>query len=510
VKDTARRPGFAAGPDHIFWHAPTWHYCFNMSTSLESAFAQYIDSLQRSIARVQSGTQPRREVSASAIIAVSEATAEFRRLVLASDEEYKARMEPLSVQDATKHELMAFLRLSGSYRDALARKPLTATAVVSAYRAAMEAQEHSFTYLALMEGVEFSSDFIDCGGFEIRKFPPGELAEFVGNPTRRLFFDGRHHIDVDVFENYWFIVITGKAPILRWYDAQVFDRRIQVTYSSFQTPVESALRRLALFDWHRGELFQEPGFTHKPRESYGTSFPDFPFVLSLSDSLVAWPCSNPQADLHGQEFDEDGYPVWGGAWLTLDEPETERFAEFIRQSGDLVTKAEALGADGAFLSVAMGFLLKACGATGMEQLLWNIAAIEGAVGDEPVTATLQRRVSRIFGATDADRAKFKKAFRDLYNFRSGLVHANSVLPKQEIYAGHLRQARIFARGVVWWMLNYVDLASKLVTHGGDKKNLRQAVLKFIDLELAVSDVSGLSRNLEAASSRFPFVADWLT
>jgi hypothetical protein len=291
--------------------------------TLDSAFQQYLALVQR-----QELPTPRRGVlfprlrfpvdgGLTALFARLEDSPEFQALIDASDAENAWRLDGLSVRNATKHDLMAFLRLAGIYRDALEHKWLEAEDVAADYRDAMNAEENSYTYLALIEGVEFSKDRLDCGGFEVRKFSPTELADLVGNSIRQAFFGGPHYIDVDSLSRYWFAVITESRPAVRWHDEPTFDLRVQVKYSNYPTSVEAALRRMALFNWHTAEYFQRPDFVAVPKESFGPSFPHLPFVISQSDSLIKWPSVGPDLSLLDEQFDEDYAGQF--TWLTFDE-----------------------------------------------------------------------------------------------------------------------------------------------------------------------------------------------
>ena len=75
---------------------------------------------------------------------------------------------------------------------------------------------------------------------------------------------------------------------------------------------------------------------------------------------------------------------------------------------------------------------------GLEQLLWNITALEALLGEknDDLTESLARRISTILGTTKKEKKKIKKQFKELYNFRCALVHG--IHFKEEIYIGHLR------------------------------------------------------------------------
>ncbi|MBW1728532.1 MAG: hypothetical protein JRJ62_13360 [Deltaproteobacteria bacterium] len=66
---------------------------------------------------------------------------------------------------------------------------------------------------------------------------------------------------------------------------------------------------------------------------------------------------------------------------------------------------------------------------------------------------LAKRISRILYTTKRERANLKKQFKELYNFRSVLVHGK--IAKKQIYVGHLYIARSLVRRTLLWFLHYL-------------------------------------------------------
>jgi hypothetical protein len=89
------------------------------------------------------------------------------------------------------------------------------------------------------------------------------------------------------------------------------------------------------------------------------------------------------------------------------------------------------------------------------------------------------------------------------------VHANSDLPTNEIYQGHLRQARDFARGTVCWMLNFLALVASVTPSASSTPPSRKDLLKLIDLDVSVSSISQITAALASHAEGFPFRSTWL-
>ena len=418
-----------------------------MGSELDRALEEYLARVRREASPRPDESPPSAPAGRQLLnlcVQIAEKTAEFGDLVTASAKEYPRVVAGLSdpefSRQETEQEVRIFFRLAGIYDDTFNGRPVESGDVLARYRGAMGASEHTITWLAPLEGVEFSQDRLDCDGFEFRRFSRGELDGLFCNSAREVFFE-QAYIDSRELVPYWFVCVTKTSGRQDWGEI-VFDARMGVRFSDFPSELEAALRRLALFDWQRYAMFSSPtrmaklpvrrkGPQKQVEGAWDASFyPGLPFVLTLSDSLTASPERGP--DLSSLQWMPDNDPETGedrgerpALWIRLNDLETCKFEEVVRRSGTLVSKLIPYREQWRFIDVAMGFLLKTLGTTGLEQLLWNMAAIEATVGENrmgSVTEVLATRTSRILGHADVNRA-----FRALYGFRSNLVHGNEGL-----------------------------------------------------------------------------------
>jgi hypothetical protein len=159
--------------------------------------------------------------------------------------------------------------------------------------------------------------------------------------------------------------------------------------------------------------------------------------------------------------------------------------------------------------VALGFLLKAFLTRGLECLLWNMTAIEAAIGeplDGGVTRILRERTAKILAGAGQEATQARRSFNELYDFRSALVHGKTQLPEKEIYLGHLGQARNMARGVVCWMLNYLAHIADSLDPGTTSVPSREDLLALLDLD--PQTIRETTAVLRAVPPEFPHVKEW--
>jgi hypothetical protein len=131
-----------------------------------------------------------------------------------------------------------------------------------------------------------------------------------------------------------------------------------------------------------------------------------------------------------------------------------------------------------------------------------------ARGGDEITKRLARRLSKILGETNNDRKNLMRRFKQLYSFRSDLVHGNKF--NKEVYWGHLREAREFARSSVNWFLNLLaDIKVKFPYELSEGQYPdRDVILSLIDMnEAQRSQTRTLINNLPAG---FPYVKAWKT
>jgi hypothetical protein len=129
-------------------------------------------------------------------------------------------------------------------------------------------------------------------------------------------------------------------------------------------------------------------------------------------------------------------------------------------------------------------LTKAYFAGGLDQLLWYITSIEALLGErgEELSEKLARRIAAIMGKTKNEKKDIKKRFKALYDFRSALVHGNKF--RKEVYWGHLREAREFARICLVWFLNFLAEIQNGISDNQLDTELpkRKIILNLLDMD----------------------------
>jgi hypothetical protein len=133
--------------------------------------------------------------------------------------------------------------------------------------------------------------------------------------------------------------------------------------------------------------------------------------------------------------------------------------------------------------------------------------LEALFGEDSLGMTkhLALRTAAVIGQSETDRDRIKKRFKELYNFRSRLVHGGEF--NTQIWEGHLREARDMSRRSLLWFINLANKA--LVTNRG--KNLsalptRKQLLALIDL--GPDAITKLSKIIRSAPSTFPTILSW--
>jgi hypothetical protein len=193
--------------------------------------------------------------------------------------------------------------------------------------------------------------------------------------------------------------------------------------------------------------------------------------------------------------------------INFDEKETAEFRDFILQIEAIFNFLMPLEQDLRFLEVAQGFFLKAFFADGLEQLLWHITTLEALLGENVsgLTELLANRISRILGTTKRERKNLKKQFKELYKFRSDLVHGN--VSKKQVYVGHLYTARSLSHRTVLWFLHCMkEIKENLPVQGKDPMPTRKDILMSIDLDF--NERSRLGWLNEKLPDGFPYVPNW--
>lgn len=279
--------------------------------------------------------------------------------------------------------------------------------------------------------------------------------------------------------------------------------KIDISYSPFPV-LEKVFQRLALFDWQPDDgRHKKPG--ERPEWQGWLGF-KVPFVIRLNDNLLKAPQQTPIMSVLETEpyFDPITNEEQGekpSCYINLNGEETRSLARSIKATDQLIRNIESAPEVWSFLVRALGFQVKGFFSKGLEQLLWHITVIEALFGEKVpgMTDRLARRTAAVTGRSETDRIEIKKRFKELYEFRSRLVHGGEFT--DQIWAGHLMEARDMARQSLLWFIN---LANKvLVTdRGKDLSALtRNELLALIDLK--PNAITRLAKIIRSMPSRFP-------
>lgn len=504
-----------------------------LSNRLESAFDDYLALTRRAFQQGKGGWDKQdrlhlllsKEELLRRLVEDLEKSKEFAELAAATARDYHHDQPDPRVGGRWERHAGDYLRLSGLYLNLFFEgKAPPLAKVVEQYRAAFRAKNQTITYLAPLEFVEFRENVIHCDGFEVRRFSEAELDTIIQNRARKIFYKWAHVRSAEI-EPYWFVYVKETVPAKEpGKMSVVLNFRIQICYSQYPHAVQKALERLALYDWASVKAAQEearrkdvdPSSARQPKPVppqykawQGPFCPRAPFVISCSDSMIERPAPTPDLSVLAKEtICETTEVPWRE--LSLDERETQEFQAFMQRCAKMLKLLEAYRNQWGFVETALGFLLKAFTAQGLEQLLWHITAIEAVFGerlDAGLTKLLRTRVSTVVGGTEDGRKQVGRRFDSLYSFRSDLVHGNAGLATEEIYPSHLSEARDFARAIVLWMLNYLH---HVVEHPPGEP---QALASREDL-LAVLDMDDKSRRhtasvLQNLPADFPNVKGWV-
>jgi hypothetical protein len=410
-------------------------------------------------------------------------------------------------------EVRLYLRLSGLYQRVFAAEtPVPATTLLADYGDSFTRPADKVTHLAPLQFVSFASELLACGGFEVRKFAAHDLDRIFRNDVRRVFFP-RMQVDTERLAQYWFVCTTEDRPVTRkGYVSIAVASETQGATDRFPAGIQRALRYLPLYDWNKETEAEEGrlGYQIILRDRLILARPRIPFNVSVSDSLIGWPVACPDVE---EALGERGgvaqyewlrtcqYPFQYGA------DETARFAAFMRAISELMGRIDTVGQSWAFAGKAIEFLWRGFSSETSEQLLWNITAIEAALGERVssgLTNLLRNRISAVFGGTSSNRRDTRKRFEELYDLRSGYIHGNAEAGPRSLAVEDLLQARTFARVVVLWVLRYLDHIHRRL--GAEDVPTREALLQVLDMDSARR--RDIGRTLSALPDSFPTVAEW--
>lgn len=394
-----------------------------------------------------------------AIIEKMENSVEFKNLV-SSFSTALGRDPKKAIKE--RYGIKTFFRRSKLYLNIYEGKAVSIEDVFDKLCSVFNERQIKILTLRLIEDVDFRDDLIDFGTFSIERFSKAELDELIGNQVNSIFYPYAG-LDTDKLCLYWFIKEERyeKRNKGDFFSIHIGDwddfSRVSRTFP------DRTLQLLALFDW---ETKWRVGKTDDIKKDTGWLGFSTPIMLKITDDIFETP--SPSPDLSGLEIyplvDASGEDIGEAPTFLIDlkKDELERLKNIVIKTKRFLDSIDLTECDLEFLNIGMGYLAKAFFTEGLEQLLWHMTVLDALFGErDEVTASLKRRISNIFGKTEKARKEIRKKVDDLYQFRSDLVHGN--IFKDEVFKGHLRIARTFARDSLLWFLNLLSTIHEELT-----------------------------------------------
>lgn len=403
------------------------------------------------------------------------------------------------------------LRRSGYYSRITRSKKPASKVELRHILSAFDRRHETVTYMAPMEYVWLEQANLRFQTFTIKKFSKEQLNHIFDVTLNELYFP-QAVIDTATLSAYWFVVVKERRPIRPLGNIAVdlgSIGKVDISYSPFPV-LEKAFQRLALFDWQ-----PDYGRHKKPEERpqwQGWLGFKIPFVIRLSDNLLKAPQQTPimsalETEPYFDPITNEELGEQPSRYIKLNSEETQALARSIKETDRLIRIIESAQEVWPFLVRALRFQVKGFFTKGLEQLLWHITVIEALFGEDipGMTDRLARRTAAVTGQSETERGQIKKRFRKLYDFRSRLVHGGKF--KEQIWGGHLREARDMARQSIFW---FISLANKvLVANRGKSLSslpTRDELLALIDLR--PDAITRFAKIIRSEPSTFPAIPSW--
>jgi len=363
---------------------------------------------------------------------------------------------------AADSRLNNYFRRSGFYLDIAKGKSADFNSAFEGLWAAFNNRDVKKTIIRPINFVNFPDNAIDFGIFKIQELSKDELDNLFEQEVCRIFYPDAV-IDTKKLALFYHIVEESIKPKnteklnlielgVTWKDCSKVKRKFP----------DRTLQLLSLFDWGDASSRHTPD----DKETDFWFIPlDLPLDHTISNDLIAWPKASP--DLSGLEmctyYTPDGketdkecpyFPVY------LSNSQVAKLREVIANAYGFLKDIDLNECGWEFLEVSMGSLAKAFLSDGVEQLLWNVVALESLIGErQETTQTIRRRTGLIWGEGDKKKInKIRKEVDEIYAFRSALVHGRAKFGdgKKDFLRYHLRLARDYARKTVLWFLHYLS------------------------------------------------------
>ena len=488
-----------------------------MKKKLIESFQGYTDSVQSKLSRNKDKIVLMKPSALRPLVEGLEEKPGFHNLVLETHAVFSGNYHSKH-KNSWKNAIKNYLRRSGYYFDVLDKDNFFVDETFKNYCDAFVKEDTQITYLTLLELVSFSERSMDFGSFQIERLTKNELEDLFQNKINEVFYPWAV-ADVKRLQSYWFLSVKKieKTPKLGFIHLNLEEiGHVNLEITKHPKAVESALQQLVLFDW-QADLWKDTiasgkNYQKENRDKGWFGF-DIPFIFTVGDNLLEFPRNVPnlsklQIEIQYDPQTEDEYEI-PAVWIHLNENETDLFKTFMEHVGSLLPGIKGRENGWKFFTVALGYLIKAFFAEGLEQMLWHITTLEALLGDkgEGVTNRLAKRIASILGKNKRDKKALIKRFKDLYDFRSDLVHGNPF--KEQVYIGHLREARDLARETILWFLNYLAAIQESIPVNQSTKVIpsRPDIHTLLDMDKKSRD--SLSKLMGDLPPAFPYNNEWI-
>jgi hypothetical protein len=439
---------------------------------------------------------------------------EFRQLVISIADvlDPETKRDTLRLTGLFELLVKTFFRRSRIYLDAYKQRQLSVDSAFESFSESFTPRKVEKRYIAPIEGVGFSEHCLDFGRFRIKKFSEEEVNKIFENDVNEAFYP-QAKVDAKGLASYHCLEVSSvyriETPGAEFLEGFSGSRKLGPKFTTFPEPLEQPLSKLVLYDWKRGDSI---------RVIKKTSFADawarftIPCIFEVDGNLLKQPMHESKIPIQESFIVHQTRETLGKSQrneIEISGAELQNFITFITEMNGILDRLENKTKGWLFIDVALGFLLKAFFANGLDELLWHTTTIESLLGEkkESLTKLLSRRIGVILGSTPEETNQIRDKFEKLYDFRSKLVHGNQeLLPATKADAGHLQEARKTAREVLVWFLrflDYIQVEFKNSTLGVPK---RSEILRVIDLD--PGSTPRFRKLLEVLPDGFPHVKDW--
>lgn len=469
-----------------------------MEDELYKAFRIYLESVKSKF------NKPKVYKKVETLYALKHAKVELEELE--NSQEFKdifdKTLDALNLLTFASSTIGNFFRRSGCYLDIIHGKPVNIDETYGKYIKAFQRSNYITSYLAPLNPVHIKTDDfpIDFGTFQIWRFTNDELKAFFKSDINTIFYP---EAEIPLDELKYVPFIYAEESISRAenhdYDQEYRGKdfadwyTIKVAYSEYPKPIESALKKLSLFEW---ELFSpnrgDPPVPVEIKETQSRKYLkskkewfsyEVPFILEKDDNILSPPKQTPDVSHISQSH------IWGGAYefdacpeqfYILDNKRIDTLKKFIQRLDHILSTLKPYRETWYFIEVAFNFFFKAFFSSGIEQLLGHIIVLEALLGErketEGITSVVAKRIVYITGKTENE-----KIYKDLYSVRSKLVHGS--VSDKKIYTTHLYYSRLLARQVLLWFFNCLNKIAEELPENiqAEKIPKRKDILQFIDL-----------------------------